>query len=216
MRKLVVAALVILAVLCCTAAIAAPGPQRQGHGQGRAGGPGMRGAFTGGTVQSAKRDGAGKLVSFVIKTGDGKAQTIKVTAKTQYGAGFNKATSAIVKPKAMVGVLLPKAGVYTAERVFTRGPEEFTGGQVLSVKTGKGGVLASFVVKRGDGKSVTVTVTKSTKYFNGRTPASAKIVKKGAQVGVMLPKAGSSQALTVSVMPAGGPGRGPGGPPRPH
>lgn len=220
MRKLSVAGLVITALLGVVVANAAPGPQGQRQGpqgqrQERPGaGPhrGFNGAFTGGTVQSVKRDGAGKLVSFVIKTGDGKTQTITVTSKTQYSAGFNKATSSIVKAKAMVGVQLPKAGVFTADRVMVRGPEQFTGGQVISVKTGSSGALISFVIKRGDGKTQTITVSKSTKYFSGQKASTYKIVKKGANVGVMLPKAGSSQAVTVGVMPPGQFGRGLGGP----
>jgi hypothetical protein len=212
MRKCVIAGLVILALLSSAVVMAAPAPPRGGQGMGRH--MGAPGTFTGGTVVSVKRDKAGKLAAFVVKQGDGKSVTIKVNAQTKYSSGFTPASASQVKPKLMVGVQLPKAGVYTAVHVGWRGPEVYTGGAVQSVKLGPGKKLASFVIKQGDGKLITVMVSASTKYFGGPKVTTPVFVKKGAQVGVMFPRKGSNQALSVMAAPppgAGGPGGGHGG-----
>jgi hypothetical protein len=196
----------IAALLSSAMVLAAPAPPRGGQGTGRHMGP--PGTWTGGTVLSVKRGTAGKLASFVIKQGDGKSVTIKVNAKTQYSSGFSPASASQVKPRMALGVQLPKAGVYTATRVMWRGPEVFTGGTVQSVRLGAGRKLASFVLKTGDGKTMAITVSARTKYFSGRTATKSTIVKKGANIGVMVAKRGSTQALSVRAMPAGMGGRG--------
>jgi hypothetical protein len=208
MRKLVVAGLVLAALLSSAMVLAAPAPPSGGQGMGRHMGPPAN--HVGGVVVSISRDRAGHLLSFVVKTREGKSVTVKVTPKTQYSAGFQKSSPSCVKPKAFVGVQITKAGVYTADRVMVRGTEEFLGGAVQSVKTANGR-LASFVVKNREGKLVTITVTSKTKYFSGQQATTAKIVKKGANLGAMVAKRGSTQALSVMAMPAGMGRGGPGG-----
>jgi hypothetical protein len=178
--------------------------------------PGRRGGtprpFVGGTVLSVNLGSSKKLASFMLKTRDGKSVKVAVTAKTTYRSGMNAATWAIVKKGVSLVVQLPKAGVYTAVSVMKRGPEIFAGGVVQSTKAGTNKKLASFVIKGRDGKMVTIKVTPKTKYMNAGKPATAAIVKKGAHVGVMLPKAGASEAVSVFAgMRAGGRG-GQGGP----
>ena len=143
-----------------------------GAGGGFGGGPGGPGGFGGGTFGTVASIDAAKD-TFVVKEASGTSVTVKVTKSTKFTNGSSSAKFSALKTGDQVAVTgTTSKGVETATAVrlgaFGRGG--FGGGTfgtVASIDAAKD----TFVVKEASGTSVTVKVTKSTKFTNGSSSA---------------------------------------------